>query len=249
MARRSPTVRERRLARALRHLREGAGLTIEEVAEKLEISPPPPSRAWRPPRWACGHAISAFSSTSTKSPRPSATSCCRSRANGASSSGGRSTRTCPTSRVAGLEADASTIWQYSSQLVPGLLQTEAYARAVLRGHPARRQAWRHRPAPRAADPSAGAAHVRARSRVLGDPRRGRRAPAGRRADGHGRAARAPDRGRQAAQCHPPGAALHQRRARRDGWRVHLPPLPRVRRTPMWSTSRTPGTICTSRAPR
>ena len=38
MARRSPTVRERRLARSLRHLREGAGLTIEEVAEKLEMS-------------------------------------------------------------------------------------------------------------------------------------------------------------------------------------------------------------------
>ena len=38
MARRSPTVRERRLARALRHLREEAGLTIEDVAKKLEMS-------------------------------------------------------------------------------------------------------------------------------------------------------------------------------------------------------------------
>jgi hypothetical protein len=37
----------------------------------------------------------------------------------------------PNIHVAGLEADASTIWQYSTQLVPGLLQTEAYARAVL----------------------------------------------------------------------------------------------------------------------
>jgi hypothetical protein len=37
----------------------------------------------------------------------------------------------PNIAVAGLEADASTIWQYSSQLVPGLLQTEPYARAVL----------------------------------------------------------------------------------------------------------------------
>ena len=44
-------------------------------------------------------------------------SCSRSRGNGASS--------------AGVEADASTIWQYSTQLVPGLLQSEAYARAVL----------------------------------------------------------------------------------------------------------------------
>src|SRR5918995_690208 len=38
VARKSPTVRERRLARALRQFREGAGLTIEEVAEKLEMS-------------------------------------------------------------------------------------------------------------------------------------------------------------------------------------------------------------------
>jgi Domain of unknown function (DUF5753) len=33
--------------------------------------------------------------------------------------------------LAGLEDDAATIMQYSSQLVPGLLQTEAYARAAL----------------------------------------------------------------------------------------------------------------------
>ena len=44
MARRSPTVRERRLARTLRHLREEASLTIEDVAEKLEISPSTVSR-------------------------------------------------------------------------------------------------------------------------------------------------------------------------------------------------------------
>ena len=37
----------------------------------------------------------------------------------------------PNITVAGLEADASTIWQYSTQLVPGLLQTDSYARAVL----------------------------------------------------------------------------------------------------------------------
>jgi transcriptional regulator with XRE-family HTH domain len=44
VAKRSPTVRERRLARALRHLREEARLTIEDVAEKLEISPSTVSR-------------------------------------------------------------------------------------------------------------------------------------------------------------------------------------------------------------
>jgi hypothetical protein len=37
----------------------------------------------------------------------------------------------PSILFAGLEEDASAIWQYSTQLIPGLLQTEAYARAVL----------------------------------------------------------------------------------------------------------------------
>ena len=37
----------------------------------------------------------------------------------------------PNISLAGLESDASTIWQFSTQLVPGLLQTESYARAVL----------------------------------------------------------------------------------------------------------------------
>jgi len=37
----------------------------------------------------------------------------------------------PNILFAGLEEDASAIWQYSTQLIPGLLQTEAYARTVL----------------------------------------------------------------------------------------------------------------------
>jgi hypothetical protein len=37
----------------------------------------------------------------------------------------------PKYAFAGLEADAASISQYAGQLIPGLLQTEAYARAVL----------------------------------------------------------------------------------------------------------------------
>jgi len=40
----SPTVRKRRLASELRRLREAAGLTIEDVGEKLECSPSKISR-------------------------------------------------------------------------------------------------------------------------------------------------------------------------------------------------------------
>ena len=38
------TVQQRRLARILRSLRESAGLTIDQVAEKLELSPSTISR-------------------------------------------------------------------------------------------------------------------------------------------------------------------------------------------------------------
>jgi hypothetical protein len=40
----SPTVRRRRLGQELRQLRDAAGLTIEEVAQRLEVSPAKISR-------------------------------------------------------------------------------------------------------------------------------------------------------------------------------------------------------------
>ncbi len=130
MARRSPTVRERRLARALRHLREEAGLTIEEVAEKLEISASTVSRMETAqvgvrPR-DLRFLLDMYEVSEAE--RDQLLQIARER---------RQQRwwqeyaDLPNIAVAGLEADASTIWQYSTQLVPGLLQTEAYARAVL----------------------------------------------------------------------------------------------------------------------
>ena len=226
VARRSPTVRERRLARRLRQLREDAASRSRRWRRSWR-SPPPPSRAWRPPRWACDRATCGTLLDIYERHRGRARPAAADRA-----------RTAPAAVVAGVHGPA----QHRGGRARGrrldhlAVLDPARARAApdrglcprrARGHPARRQARRHRPSPRAADPSAGAAHERARPRVLGGPRRGRRAPAGRRADGHGRAARAPDRGDQAAQRHPPGAAVHQRRPCRDGRRVHRPPLPRV----------------------
>lgn len=130
MARRSPTVRERRLARSLRHLREGAGLTIEEVAEKLEMSASTVSRmetaqvGVRPRDLRLLLDIYEVSDAE----RDQLLQIARER---------RQQRwwqeyaDLPNIPLAGLEEEASTIWQFSTQLVPGLLQTEAYARAVL----------------------------------------------------------------------------------------------------------------------
>ena len=130
MARRSPTVRERRLARALRHLRDEAGLTIEEVAKKLEMSASTVSRMETAqvgvrPR-DLRFLLELYEVSEVE--REQLLQIARER---------RQQRwwqeyaDVPSIALAGLEADASTIWQYSTQLVPGLLQTEPYARAVL----------------------------------------------------------------------------------------------------------------------
>jgi transcriptional regulator with XRE-family HTH domain len=130
VARRSPTVRERRLARALRHLREEASLTIEDVAEKLEISPSTVSRMETAqvgvrPR-DLRFLLDMYEITDAE--RDQLLQIARERRQ---QQWWQEYADLPNIAVAGLEEDASTIWQYSTQLVPGLLQTEAYARAVL----------------------------------------------------------------------------------------------------------------------
>ena len=130
MARRSPTVRERRLARALRHLREEASLTIEDVAEKLEISPSTVSRMETAqvgvrPR-DLRFLLDMYEITDAA--RDQLLQIARERRQ---QQWWQEYADLPNIAVAGLEEDASTIWQYSTQLVPGLLQTGTYARAVL----------------------------------------------------------------------------------------------------------------------
>ena len=130
MARRSPSVRERRLARELRQLRETAGFTIEEVADKLEMSASTVSRietaqvGVRPRDLRLLFDIYEVS----EDERDQLLQIARERRQ---QHWWQEYKDQPNIAVAGLEADASSIWQYSSQLVPGLLQTEPYARAVL----------------------------------------------------------------------------------------------------------------------
>jgi transcriptional regulator with XRE-family HTH domain len=131
VAGRSPTVRERRLARALRQLREGSGRTIEEVAEKLEISASTVSRMETAQSGVRPRDLRFLLDMYevTEAEREQLLQISRER---------RQQRwwqeyaDLPNIAVAGFEADASTISQYSTQLVPGLLQCEAYARAVLK---------------------------------------------------------------------------------------------------------------------
>jgi transcriptional regulator with XRE-family HTH domain len=123
-------VRERRLARALRHLREEAGLTIQDVGEKLEMSPSTVSRMETAqvgvrPR-DLRFLLDMYQVSEAE--RDQLLQIARERRK---QHWWQEYADLPNIHVAGLEEDASTIWQYSTQLIPGLLQTEAYARAVL----------------------------------------------------------------------------------------------------------------------
>jgi transcriptional regulator with XRE-family HTH domain len=132
-ARPSPTLRRRRLANELRELREAAGLTIEEVAKRLEVSDSKISR------------IETAKVGTT--PRD-----VRDLLDIYRIDGQRRDRLMRIAREArqkswwheygealdfigdyiGLEAEATSIRQFEAQFVPGLFQTVEYARAIFR---------------------------------------------------------------------------------------------------------------------
>lgn len=125
-----PTVRQRRLARVLRQLRDDAGLTIEQVAEKLEMSASTVSRMETAhvgvrPR-DLRYLLDMYGVTGGR--RDELLQIARERRQ---QPWWQEFRDLPSMALIGLEADASSILQYAVLLVPGLLQTEAYARAVL----------------------------------------------------------------------------------------------------------------------
>jgi transcriptional regulator with XRE-family HTH domain len=129
----SPTVRRRRLGQELRHLREAAGLTIEEVGQRLELSPATISRI----------------ETGRVKVRPRDVS---DLLNQYGIQGTHRDNILTLSREArqpawwrsysdvmsegldvwiGLETEAVAVRSFEVQLIPGLLQTSEYARTVL----------------------------------------------------------------------------------------------------------------------
>jgi transcriptional regulator with XRE-family HTH domain len=125
----SPTVRRRRLASELRRLREAAGLTIDEVGDKLECS------ASKISRIETGHV-----GVTPRDVRdmlelypidPDAREALVQLAREARKKGWwHAYNEVFTGSFVGLEADASSLHAYQALLVPGLLQTEDYTRCV-----------------------------------------------------------------------------------------------------------------------
>ncbi|WP_216205976.1 helix-turn-helix domain-containing protein [Amycolatopsis aidingensis] len=127
-----PTVRRRRLATELRRLREAADMTIDEVGEKLECSASKISRIETghvgvTPRdvrdmlelyGVSGDDREALVQLAREARKQGWWHAYKEVFNGT---------------FVGLEADASSLQAFQALLVPGLLQTEQYAREVIRG--------------------------------------------------------------------------------------------------------------------
>ncbi|KUO18751.1 helix-turn-helix domain-containing protein [Streptomyces dysideae] len=129
----NPTVRRRRLGQELRRLRELKGMTAEEVAERLLVSQSKISRlengrrsiSQRDVRDLCGvyevedHRVIESLMQMAKDSRQQGW--------------WHSFGDIPYSVYIGLETDAASLRVFAPQVVPGLLQTRAYAEAVIRG--------------------------------------------------------------------------------------------------------------------
>ena len=226
----SPAVGRRRLAQELRRLRSAAGLTITDVAGRLECSAGKISRIETGEVGAQATDVRAmldlYGVSGTQ--RDTLGDLVRLARRRAWWQDYADVVPAGSGRFFGLEDGAVSIDQHAGPLVPGLLQTPAYARAVI--SVARRRPRRRRRAPdrAAAAPPATArpAVPAAAARAAG---RGRVAPRGRRARGDGRPARsAGDPGHPGAR-RAAGASVRRRRLPGAGGGVHGVRIRRPRR--------------------
>jgi transcriptional regulator with XRE-family HTH domain len=130
----SPTARARRLRYELRRLREGTGLTHSEVAHRLEWSSSKLSRIEtgqsRVNTGDVADLLGVYGVTDEASREALIQLAREARRRGWWT---RYTDVLGSGTYIGLEAEASSIRTFESQFVPGLLQTEDYARAVISG--------------------------------------------------------------------------------------------------------------------
>ena len=129
----SPTIRQRELGIRLREFRTAKGLTVEDVARELLCSPTKISRAETGARratlrdvpggvlWIYG-VDPGTSAELMKLARPYA-----------SLAGRPSTTTSKITPLIGMEQAATAITSFEMYFLPALLQTEEYARAIIKG--------------------------------------------------------------------------------------------------------------------
>ncbi|MCP2342017.1 helix-turn-helix domain-containing protein [Actinomadura rupiterrae] len=133
--RRSPSIRRRRLSRELRKLRDESGHTAEEVWRALEWSQGKLSRIeqgdWRRPNPRDVRDLLDFYNIQDEAKRETLIVLAReSRERGWWETSEFADLF--SSSLAGFEAEASSIYTFQPLVLPGLLQTPAYAREVIR---------------------------------------------------------------------------------------------------------------------
>lgn len=134
MAGTNPTLRRRQLASRLRELREQAGKSIKEAAEQLECSPAKISRIETAQRGALPRDVRdlcLFYGMTEQTQIDVLMSLAR---EAKQQVWWQETEDVDFRPFLGLEIDATSISEYETTTVPGLLQTEEYARAIIKGY-------------------------------------------------------------------------------------------------------------------
>jgi transcriptional regulator with XRE-family HTH domain len=125
----SPTVRRRELGTLLRKLRNDKGLTVDQVAEHLLCSPSKVSRMETGHRGATLRDVRDLCElygVTDEAGRDHLMTLARE----GKQQGWWQSYDLPWSTYVGMEAEASEIKEYKSSVIPGLLQTASYARAL-----------------------------------------------------------------------------------------------------------------------
>ncbi|CAK7287839.1 MULTISPECIES: helix-turn-helix domain-containing protein [Streptomyces] len=129
----NPTVRRRRLGQELRRLREQKGMTAEEVAERLLVSQSKISRLENGRRSISQRDVRDLCGVYEVEDQRIVDSLMEMARDSRQQGWWHTFGDIPYSVYIGLETDAESLRVYEPQIVTGLLQTPAYAEALVRG--------------------------------------------------------------------------------------------------------------------
>ena len=129
----NPTVRRRRLGQELRKLREDKGMTAEEVAERLLVSQSKISRLENGRRSISQRDVRDLCGVYEVEDQRIVDSLMQMAKDSRQQGWWHAFGDIPYSVYIGLETDAESLRVYEPQIITGLLQTRAYAEAIIRG--------------------------------------------------------------------------------------------------------------------
>ncbi len=144
----NPTVRRRRLGQELRRLRELKGMTAEEVAERLLVSQSKISRLENGRRSISQRDVRDLCGVYEVEDQRIVDSLMQMAKDSRQQGWWHAFGDIPYSVYIGLETDAESLRVYEPQIITGLLQTRAYAEAIIRGGRRRRRTRTSRSASR-----------------------------------------------------------------------------------------------------